>query len=125
MYKRIIILVLIIILSGCEGKKTEQPELNFNSAEEHIKFIIEDYSFGEYGSYIPDFVVNEFATNEFIIDSLADNYSKVLEICLIDNDMYRIKTDNGELLDIYLKLSGNKIEKIKVKAGKANDKEEQ
>ena len=115
-------LVLVMALAGCSAQTVEQPKISFSGAEEHIKFIIEEYRFGEYGNYIPDFVINEFATNEFIIDSLADNYSEISEIQRIGEDLYRVTVDGAEIFDIYLVVSSDgKIEKIKVKAGTDDD----
>lgn len=119
MYRVLIILITIMILSGCSAKKAEQSFDNkFENAEDHIKFIIEEYSFGDNSNYISNFVNNEFATNEFIIDSLAKSYSNVKETESFGNDTYKVVTDK-EVLEIYLKLSHGKIEKIKVKAGNA------
>ena len=108
--------VLTALLAGCSGsKEAEQPELSFSGAKEHIKYIIEDYIFGNESGYIENFVDNEYATNEFIIDSLADNFTKANSIEEISENVFRVETDR-ETLDITLVLENDKIKKIKAKA---------
>jgi len=120
--QRVVLAALIVLLSGCSSKKDEQPaRQNFSGAKEHIKYIIEDYSFGNGSGYIKNFVDNEYATNEFIIDSLADNFTKANSIEEISENVFRVETDR-ETLDITLVLENNKIKKIKAKAV-GNDEE--
>ena len=118
--KKIIAAVLPALIVGCSRIENEQPELKLNSAQEHIKYIIEDYSFGDNSGYIEKYVDNEYATNEFIIDSIADNFSEARNIESLPNDIYRVETDK-ETLDITLILEAGKVKKIKVKEAEKSE----
>lgn len=112
--------VLIVLISGSSETKTEQPELSFNSAQEHIRYIIEDYSFGSGSNYILDYIDNKYATNEFIIDSIADKFTNMKSIKKISDNVYRVETDK-ETLDITLIIENGKIKKIKAREAKENE----
>lgn len=110
---------IIFVLQGCSDK-AEQPILKLKTAEEHIKYIIEEYNFDNDSEYITKYVNNKFATNEFLIDSLADNYSVLEKIEDIKDNVYKVHVD-GEVLEITMDIKNEKIDKIKVKATVENE----
>lgn len=121
MYGKIIIAaVLPALIAGCSKPESEQPELKLNSAEEHIKYIVESYGFGDSSGYIENFVDNEYATNEFIIDSIADKFDEVKNIESLPDNIYRVETDK-ETLDITLIMEDGKIKKIKAREAEDNE----
>lgn len=115
--KLFIVLNIIWLISGCSNKINER-EYNFENDENHISFIIEDYLFGKDDDYIRNYVNNEFATNEFIIDSLAETYSVVNSIELIDENQYKVSVDNIYILYIKISIKNGILDKIVVKSNK-------
>lgn len=110
---------IIFVLQGCSDK-AEQPILKLKTAEDHIKYIIEEYNFDNDSKYITKYVNNKFATNEFLIDSLADNYSVLEKIEDIKDNVYKVHVD-GEVLEITMDIKNEKIDKIRVKATVENE----
>lgn len=111
--------MIICSITGCSKQEVQQYP-DFSTVDAHIKYIIEEYSFGKDSEYIKNYVENTYATNEFIIDSLANTFSTVNSIEKIDNEEYKINVDENIELFIKLNMDKNIIKKIIVRM--ENDK---
>lgn len=107
--------VFIVLLSMYLPRiltNSEEIELPAITAEDAIKYIIEDYTVLN-DNFLQDYVDTTYPTNEYIIDKLS-SYDAVKKINKIGEQTYEVYTDDT-VLYISLYMQDNKINKILVK----------
>lgn len=88
MKKIISVICLVLILNGCS--KQEEALVIEPTIENFVRYIVEDYSYGESSEFVERYLDNTYSTNLFLINLLVDSYD---DISIISCD------DSGAVLD--------------------------
>lgn len=113
MKKVLVFLCFILLLTACSKQK--EALVIEPSVENFVKYIVDEYEYGEAGEFIGKYLDNTFSTNLFLINLLKDSYGSI-SIVYCDETGALLRCDE-DLVRMDMTIDDGMIRKISIKEG--------